>query len=92
MKRLLRSLFSPLLTLLERGDGPYTYRESYRKILVAVGSLFFLLAAALVAVGVTTGQAGVAIPGVVFCAVGTTAYVVAFLGSDRAVATLWGGR
>lgn len=92
MKKRLRQICSPLLDLLERGQEPYTYRASHRAISVAVGTLFLVLSLALVFVGVSLGQLGFVIPGTVFFFIALVAYIVAFLGSDRAVAKLWGNR
>ena len=92
VKKTLRALFAPLLNVFEQGDEPFAYKSSHRTITIAVGSLFLMLSVALLIVGMTVGETAVAIPGVVFFAVAVVAYVVAFLGSDRAVAKLWGSR
>jgi uncharacterized membrane protein len=92
MKQTLRKLFSPLLDRLEAGDGAYAYRPSHRTILMAVGALFFLLSFGAVVASVLSGGLGGVFPAVVFFTLGLVSVVVAFLGSDRAVARLWGGR
>ena len=69
MHALLRTLFAPLLNILEKGDEPYGYKPSHRKILLAVGALFLLLAC-----------------------VSLVCLVVGAVGSERAVAKLWGSR
>ena len=89
MKNLLRSLFSFLLTPLEAGQATYNYQPSHRKVLLAVGALFILLASVVFVVA--SGRSiGHMFPSVVFGALGVLTLVVGALGSDRAVAKLWG--
>jgi hypothetical protein len=83
MKDSLRKLFAPILNIFEGGEEPYNYRPSHRKILIAVGSLYF---------GSIAGGAGAYIPTVVFLLVSTFCFVVGGLGSDRAVARIWGSK
>jgi len=92
VKALLRKLFSPLLSYFENGEEPYSYKKSYRTILIMVGALFMLLSGFLVSLGITYNQSGVLIPCVVFFLVAVTALVVGFLGSDRAVSKIWGNK
>jgi len=92
MRRLFENLFAPLLTYLEQGDEPVTYRPSYRTILKAVSALFLALSTALLALVFSTQQLGILLPCLVFFAVGTVALAVAILGSDRAVGRLWRNR
>ena len=92
MKSLLRKLFSPLLNIFESGEGPYSYRKSHRVALNIVGSLFIFLSLAVLGAGISFEQAGAALPGLIFIAVGVTCFVVGTLGSDRAVAKIWGNR
>lgn len=91
MKDLLRSLFSPILNLFESGDEPYSYKSSHRKVLIAVGVLASVLTIALFLLAL--GQdIGYFLPVIVFGLVSLTSLVVGFLGTDRAVAKLWGSR
>ncbi len=92
MHALLRSLFAPLLTLLEKGDEPFGYKPSHRKILLAVGALFLFLAGVSLYFGLIAGGAGAFLPAIVFFLVSVVCLVVGAVGSDRAVAKLWGSR
>ena len=92
MKDSLRKLFAPILNLFEGGEEPYNYRPSHRKILIAVGSLFLILCAVSLYFGSIAGGAGAYIPTVVFLLVSTFCFVVGGLGSDRAVARIWGSK
>ncbi len=87
----LKPLFQFILGPLEKGEGPYSYRPSHRKILVAVGVLFAFLCGVLIYFASTTGGAtGYLIPLLVFGTVSAVTLIVGFLGSDRAVAKIWG--
>ncbi len=88
----MKKLFSPILNYFESGDEPYAYKPSHRVILFVVGSLFLLLAIGLVALGVGFSQLGAVFPFLIFFAVAVTCLVVSALGSDRAVAKIWGSK
>jgi drug/metabolite transporter (DMT)-like permease len=92
MHALLRLLFAPLLNILEKGDEPYGYKPSHRKILLAVGALFLFLACVSLFFGMIAGGAGAFLPAAVFFVVGVVCLVVGAVGSERAVAKLWGSR
>ena len=92
MKEQLRKLFSPLLDLFESGDGEYRYKASNRKILIAVGVLFLLLSLVSLVAAIHAMQPGAWLPFAVFFVVGAVCEIVGFLGSDRAVAKIWGNR
>jgi len=92
MKETLRYLFRPVLKPLESGKGEFSYKASHRKILVAVGVLFLLLALGSIYVAFKASIYGGLIPGAIFFATGVVACAVAALGSDRAVARLWRNR
>ncbi len=92
MKRFLLKLFSPILKPFENGDGPYKYRASHRTILVVVGILFLALASASAMVSISAKQAGAILPTLVFFSAGTVCIVVGSLGSDKAVAKIWGSK
>ena len=89
MKNALRTLFSPLLKIFESGTEPFNYEASHRVILLVMGLLFSGLASA---VGYyAQGQdPGYFLPVVIFGAVGLVSFVVGCLGTDRAVAKIWG--
>jgi len=92
MKNLLKKICSPILNLFESGNEPYSYKTSHRTILLAVGSLFALLAAGVIAVGLRGDGFGFLLPGCVFGGAALVSLVIGGLGSDRAVAKLWGSR
>ena len=91
LKNLIRTLFAPLLNPLEAGDEPYNYKPSHRTILLVVSALFCGLATAVgwLAWGIDPGYL---FPVVVFGGVSITGLVVGTVGSDRAVAKIWGSR
>jgi hypothetical protein len=92
MRETLRALFAPLLRLFESGDGPYSYRPSHRTILLAVGALFLLLASLSLLAAIAAAQAFAFFPFLIFLAGSVVCLVVGGLGSDRAVAKIWGNR
>ena len=65
MKALLRRIFKPLLTPLERGDSDYVYKPSHRIILMVI-SILFLFLASLSLYLAPAGEWGYMIPVVVF--------------------------
>lgn len=91
MKNLLRRLFSPILNLFESGSAPYAYKASHRTILLIMGGLFCGLAA-LVLYFARGADLGYFLPVVIFGGVGLLSLLIGFLGSDRAVAKVWGSR
>ena len=86
----MKALFAPILNLFEKGDGPYQYKSSYRTVLIAVGCLFSILAAGLIAVVIQTAELAALLPLAIFLSAAAVCLVVGFLGSDRAVARVWG--
>lgn len=90
MKDAMTRVFWPILAFFEQGEQPRDYRPSHRKILLGAGFLFFVLVAVTLFFGIWAGVIGALIPIVVFSAIGTVCLVVALLGSDRAVARIWG--
>lgn len=92
MKERMRRLFWPILRTFESGEGDFSYKASHRTILIAVGSLFLLLAFGSLYASFRASMYGGLIPGGVFLAIGAVCFIVAFLGSDRAVAKLWRNR
>ncbi|MGB0664778.1 MAG: hypothetical protein ACPGMR_13440 [Pontibacterium sp.] len=89
---MLRKLFSPILNPLEKGDEPFAYKPSHRKILLAIGGMFLLMSVSSVFFGQLTAQLGALVPIVVFFLIGAVCVIVGALGSDRAVAKIWGSR
>jgi hypothetical protein len=92
MKKLLRNLFRFVLQPLESGDAPYSYKPLNRKILLAVGVLFCVLGVVASWFAIGHGGLGYALPIVVFFGAGILCLVVGLLGTDRAVARIWGNR
>lgn len=92
MRNLLRKIFSPILNVFEKGDEPYTAKALNRKILIVIGALFTFLVTVVIYLSYDKGEPGYLIPVVVFASVAIVALVVGFLGSDRAVAKIWGNR
>ena len=81
-----------MLSIFESGDGEYSYRESHRKILLVVGVLFLILSAISAVSAISSSQMGGLIPFLVFFLVGLVCEVIGLLGSDRAVAKIWGSK
>ena len=92
MKNSLRKLFLPILSIFESGEGEYSYKESHRKILLIVGALFLILSAVSAILAISSSQMGGLIPFLVFFLVGFVCEVVGLLGSNRAVAKIWGSK
>jgi len=90
MKIFFTRLFGFVLQPFEKGDGPYEYKTSSRTILLVVGFLFSCLSGGSLFISILRGDASAFLPVVVFFAVGFVCLVIGLLGSDRAVATLWG--
>ena len=91
MKSLLRRIFKPLLTPLERGDDDYVYKPSHRVILIVISFLFLFLASLSLFLA-PAGQWDYMIPVVVFGGAGLFCILVGSIGKDVAVARLWGSR
>lgn len=92
MKALLRTLFSPLLNLFETEEDNLVYKPSHRTVLIIVGCLFAFLSIAVFTVGFNGEGLGFLLPGCIFGAAATVSLVVGCLGTDKAVAKLWGSR
>jgi hypothetical protein len=92
MKAHLKKIFSPVLNIFESGDGDYKYKGSYRTILIAAGALFLLLSLVSLTAAFYAAQPGAWLPFIVFFFAGAVCEIVGFLGSDRAVAKIWGNR
>ncbi len=92
MKNLLRTLFSPLLNVFEKGDEPYSYKPLNRMLLNIVGVLFLGLSVIVGVMSPSDSGIGGIIPIVVFSGLGLVCVVIGTLGNDRAVSKIWGGR
>lgn len=90
MKDFCRKLFSPLLAFFDTDEVPEGYRASHRKILLAMGALFFTLSFASLFFALLVGSVGALIPILFFSSVGVVCGVIGWLGSDGAVARIWG--
>lgn len=90
MKGFFIKLFGFVLNRFEKGDGPFAYKSSSRVILLVVGLLFSGLSGGSLYISLARGDASAFVPVIVFLAVGGVCLIVGLLGSDRAVATLWG--
>ena len=90
MKSILIKLFWPILGRFEKGDGPYSYKASSRNILLIVGVLFGSLSGGTLFFSIQKGEYSAFLPIIVFFGVALVCLVVGGLGSDRAVAALWG--
>ncbi|MCG8671227.1 MAG: hypothetical protein MI867_17610 [Pseudomonadales bacterium] len=91
MKESLRKVFAPILNVFESGNEPFAYKPSHRKILVFVSAVFSMLAVIVVALDPGEDK-GYLFPVIVFSLIGLVGLVVGFLGTDRAVAKIWGSR
>ena len=99
MKSFFTKLFSPILNLFETANtsgtpatSPANYKPSHRLILIVVGTLFTLLSLGLCVIAINSGIMGGLFPAIIFFAVGLVAVVVGSLGSDHAVAKIWGNK
>jgi hypothetical protein len=90
MKERLIKVFWPVLAMFEKGEPAVSFRPSHRKILLAVGLLFLVLFSVSLFFAFTSTQLGAVIPALVFGAVSAVSILVSSLGSDVAVARIWG--
>ncbi|MGV6827009.1 MAG: hypothetical protein ACWA5Q_08525 [bacterium] len=90
MKETLRNIFSPILNAFESGNSEYSYKPSYRTILIAVGALFLLLSIISLTAAYYAAQPGAWLPFLVFFCAGAVCEIIGLLGTDRAVAKIWG--
>ena len=92
MKNALRQLCSPILDHFEKDNDVYNYKPSHRKILIAVGSLFLFLASISIYFATITHELAALIPILVFFIGGMICMIIGILGTDHAVAKIWGSR
>ena len=92
MKNLLLKLFAPILNALENAEGVYEYRSLHRTILKVMGVLFLGLSAVGLYFVMQISQYAGLLPVILFSGIGLLCLVVAYLGSDKAVAKIWRNR
>lgn len=91
VKDKIRPIFRPILNLFESSEGEYSYKPSHRTILLVIGCLFTSLSTAVLVI--SPGEdLGYLLPVGIFGGTGFVSLVVGFLGTDRAVAKIWGSR
>lgn len=91
MKNTFRKLFAFILTPLESGSEDFVYKPSHRSILIGVGTIFVGLAS--IVFNMALGKdVGYLLPVIIFGLAGLLSLIVGLLGSDRAVAKVWGSR
>ena len=92
VKEVARKLCAPLLNPLENSDAPYHYTPKSRTILVIMSLLFLGLATGL-AIFLPAGiERTFLIPVTVFGLIGLLGLLVAWLGTERAIARLWNSK
>lgn len=92
MKDVFRKVFWPILAFFEKGGNAEGYRPSHRKILLAVGFLFFVLSGVSLFFSIFAETLSALFPIVLFFVISLVCFVVGLLGSDSAVARIWGVR
>ena len=91
MKEGLRKIFAPILNLFEAGDEQYAYKPSHRMVLKILSFLLSCLASVVFFLG-RGEDLTYLLPVFLFGGVGFICFVIAFLGTDRAVSKIWGSR
>jgi|TARA_B110001454_G_scaffold54930_2_gene53749 hypothetical protein len=92
MKEILRKAFSPILENFEKGSEDYVYKKSHRIVLIVMGIMFAILAAAVAAMAADADSMGYYIPVVTFGLVSLVILIVGVLGNERAVSSIWGNK
>ena len=92
MKAFFRRLFGFILRFFEAGDEPYSYKPLNRKVLIAVGVLFNVIWIITTVLHIGKGSYDFLFPVGIFFTAGLVCLVVGLLGTDRAVAKIWGNR
>ena len=90
MRSTLVKICWPILRFFESDQVPANYKKSHRVVLIVLGSLFLFLSLVSFASGYVGGEVGAIIPIAIFAGVGLVAIIVGTLGSDGAVAKIWG--
>ncbi len=92
MKQILRKIFAPVLTIFESGNEPYAIKPLSRKILIVISVLFSGLAGIVLYLMPEKADVAYFLPVVIFGGIALVGFIVGFLGTDRAVAKIWGSR
>ncbi len=92
MKQILRKIFAPVLNIFESGNEPYAIKPLSRKILIVISILFSGLAGVVFYLIPEKADTGYFLPVVIFGGIALLGFIIGFLGSDRAVAKIWGNR
>jgi hypothetical protein len=92
MKDQLRRLFGFLLNPLEKGTADYQYKPLNRTVLLVMSLVFLGLSLAVAWVAISQGAWSHLVAALIFGGVSILGLVVGLLGSDRAVAKLWGNK
>lgn len=92
MKSFLRKLASPILNPLENAEGDYAYSPSHRTILWIMGVLFLGVAAITLYFSLQINQMAGLFPVILFSGIALLCFIVAGLGSEKAVAKIWRNR
>lgn len=92
MKDMFRKVFWPILYFFEKGESDEGYRPSHRKILLVVGFLFLVLSGVSLFFSVFAETFSALLPIVLFFVISLVCFVVGLLGSNSAVARIWGSR
>ena len=91
MKQILRTIFSPILNIFESGTGPFVYKSSHRTILIFMGGLFSGMA--MLVLWFAQGEdPGYFLPVLIFGGGGLICLLIGLIGTERAVAKIWGSR
>jgi hypothetical protein len=92
MKKILTTVFWPILVLFETDEKPVNYKKSHRVALNVLGALFIFLSLVSTWAAYAVDGVGSLISVIVFFSVGLTALVIGTLGSKGAVAKIWGSK
>ena len=85
-------MFSPILNIFEKGNEPFEIKPSSRKILIVLSLLFTFLASVVFYLKPSDADNTYYLPIVIFGGIAFIGLIVGLLGTDRAVAKIWGSR
>lgn len=92
MKAALTKLFSPILNYFEPTKGEYIYRHSQRKVLLFIGIVSFTLSTISLIAAVILSQLAGLLSILLFFICACICLILGLLGSDQAVAKIWGNK
>ena len=92
MKQMLRKIFSPILNLFEGGNEEFAIKPMSRRILIVLSVLFSSLATAVFYFIPIDSEPAYYLPVIIFSIIAAVGFIVGLLGTDRAVAKIWGSR